>query len=668
MKVPSLKFSKSQAIEIYRSLILPRVIEDRMLILLRQNRISKWFSGIGQEAIAVGTTLAAENDDYLLTMHRNLGVFTARNVPFYPLFCQLFGKKDGFTKGRERSFHFGIPEHRIIGMISHLGAMLPVGDGLALAAKMRNENHVVFAFTGDGATSEGDFHEAVNLAAVWDLPIVFIIENNGYGLSTPVNEQFRCDSLADRAKGYGIEGIRIDGNDIIEVMSTMKKARSLALKGKPVIVEAMTFRMRGHEEASGTAYVPKSLFNEWSKKDPILKFEKYLIENNYVNPNDIQSIRKELAASIMNDIQKALECPSPEFDEDIELGAVYAYSHSGSDILVKDIPQPLYADQNEFRFVDGIRYALDLAMQHDQNMIIMGQDIAEYGGVFKITDGFLSKYGKSRIRNTPIIESGAIGAAYGLSLAGIKSVVEMQFADFISCGFNQIVNNLAKSKYRWSDGINVTIRAPYGGGVGAGPFHSQCPEGWFMQHSGLKVLVPSTVEDAQIMTWSALQDPNPVLIFEHKKLYRSLKGPRLESIPFDADYKARIHLSGTDLSIITYGMGVHWASEIASSFYENESISIEVLDLRSLLPIDVESIVQTVRKTGRVLLLQEPSAFMGPMSEVAAIISEHAFEYLDAPVIRCSSLDTPIPTNTNLESGYLANYRLEKAIRKLISY
>lgn len=667
MKVPPLKFSKAEAISVYESLVLPRAIEDRMLILLRQNKISKWFSGIGQEAIAVGTALSADKDDYIMTMHRNLGVFTTRNVPLYPLFCQLFGKKDGFTQGRERSFHFGIPDHKIVGMISHLAAMIPVGGGLALASKLRKEKNVVFAFTGEGATSEGDFHEALNLAAVWDLPLVCIIENNGYGLSTPSSEQYKCKSLSDRALGYGMHGITIDGNNILEVISAMKEARKLALKGQPVLIEAMTFRMRGHEEASGTAYVPNYLFDEWAKKDPILQFELYLQKNHQFSETDLKTIKKNVADSIMGDVNRALNCPVPEFDEKNELKAVYSSPEKHiPDLEIKEVDD--LPDVINIRYVDGIRKVLDAAMKADPDIIMMGQDIAEYGGVFKITDGFVKKFGRDRVRNTPIIESGAIGAAYGLALAGYKPIVEMQFADFITCGFNQIVNNLAKSHYRWSPPVNVTIRSPYGGGVGAGPFHSQCPEGWFMQHSGLKILIPSTVEDAQIMTWSAIMDPNPTLIFEHKKLYRSIRGHLLQNVPFEPVCKARKHRRGTDVSIITYGMGVHWASELADKVQNSDNISVEILDLRSLAPIDTEAIIETVQKTGRVLLLQEPSGIMGPMSEISAIIAENCFEMLDAPVMRCSSLDTPIPTNTNLEQGYLASARLEETFYKLMRY
>jgi 2-oxoisovalerate dehydrogenase E1 component len=665
--VSQVNFSKDQLLGIYKALVLPRAIEERMLILLRQNKISKWFSGIGQEAVSVGAALAASPEDYIMTMHRNLGVFTTRNVPLYPLFCQLFGRKDGFTKGRERSFHFGLMEHRIVGMISHLAAMIPVADGLALGAKLKNEQRVAIAFTGDGSTSEGDFHEALNLAAVWKLPVICIIENNGYGLSTPVSEQYACESLADRAIGYGMTPMVVDGNDILAVINTVKKARELALQGNPVLIEAKTFRMRGHEEASGTAYIPKELFVEWGQKDPISRFENYLVESFGFSPDDFDPIKKDASNSFIEDIRQALECPVPEFDLNTEVNAVYAPAKSG--ISSPQIPPSSeHHDSQNFRYVDGISYALKTAMEADNSTLIMGQDIAEYGGVFKITSGFIEQFGKNRVRNTPIIESGAIGAAYGLALDGFRPVVEMQFADFISCGFNQIINNLCKSHYRWSPPINVTIRAPYGGGVGAGPFHSQCPEGWFMQHPGIKIAVPSTVEDAQIMIWSAIQDPNPTLIFEHKKLYRSIKGQQLSSIPYEELGKARIHRLGSDASIITYGMGVHWATEFADEIQNEAGFSIEILDLRSLAPLDEDAIIQTVKKTGRVLLLQEPSDILGPMSHIAAIIAEHCFQSLDSPVLRCSSLNIPVPTNTNLEKEYLANSRLRETFDKLMSY
>lgn len=649
----------------YYHLYLPRAIELKMLKLLRQNKISKWFSGIGQEAISVGTTLACTDDDYILPMHRNLGVFTTRNVPLYPLFCQLFGKADGFTHGRERSFHFGIPEHKIIGMISHLAAMFPVACGLGTAANLKNENFVAVAFCGDGATSEGDFHEALNLAAVWGLPVIFIIENNGYGLSTPTSEQYACERLSDRALGYGMKGYHIDGNNILEVYETVTEARAYAIsERKPVLIEAKTFRMRGHEEASGTAYVPKSLLEEWASKDPIQRFKEFLTKENLVTESELRHIESKAEIYFSEEINMALKAALPRFNEEIEYSGVF---ESCDQVLLPKtfVHAPASEDQ---RFIDAIQNALKNAFNADPSLIIMGQDIAEYGGVFKVTEGFVDVFGKNRIRNTPIIESGALGAAVGLALEGFKPIVEMQFADFITCGFNQIVSNIAKMRYRWSDALPITIRAPHGAGVGAGPFHSVSPEGWFMQHPGLKVVVPATIQDAYELLLASLFDPNPVLFFEHKKLYRGLKESFISPTHIDVLGKAKVVKSGTDISIITYGMGVHWAKSLAEEFESSNNITIEIVDLRTLFPIDETTIVQSVRKTGRVLLLQEANPILGPMSEIATILSEQCFEDLDAPIARCSSLHTPVPVSTILEEGYLPVQRARKMLQKLIDY
>lgn len=651
------------ALDLYDSLLLPRLIEEKMLKLLRQNKISKWFSGIGQEAISVGVTKACSDEDFLLPMHRNLGVFTSRNVPLYPLFCQLFGKADGFSSGRERSFHFGSLEHKVIGMISHLAAMMPVADGLALANKMRNKQAIAVSFCGDGATSEGDFHEALNLAAVWNLPAVFIIENNGYGLSTPTSQQYACEHLIDRAIGYGVEGIQVDGNDIFAVMDAVKQARVSALSGKPVLIEALTFRMRGHEEASGTAYVPKDMMDEWAKKDPIVRFEQYLRHSFDYTDQQFSEHTKRLKDWFKADLNKALVAKEPIFNEERERSAIFVPQYSPSSTTRATLKQNVV----EKRFVDAISTGLSQSLREDDSVLLMGQDVAEYGGVFKISDGFLAEFGTQRIRNTPIIESGILGAALGLSLDGFKPIVEMQFADFVSCGMNQIVQNIAKSHYRWTPGINVTIRLPHGAGVGAGPFHSQSPESWFMPHAGLKILVPSSVQDAQNMLYSAILEPNPVLFFEHKRLYRSLR----ETVPAKAEWTdihaARVLREGNHLSIITFGWPVHWALDIAKEM-EELGISIEVVDLRSLAPIDWPTLLSSIKKTNRVLLLQETSEIMGPMSEIGSYLAENAFQWLDAPIKRVSSIHTPIPFNKNLEVGYLGQHRLKEQVLDLLNY
>lgn len=660
---PAKKISKEKALEIYRHLLLPRLIEKRMLSLLRQNKIGKWFSGIGQEAISVATALTLDKDDYILSMHRNLGIFTSRGVPQYNLFCQLLGKADGFTGGRDRSFHFGIEEYKIFGMISLLAATMPVANGIALGNKLKGKKQIAVSFCGDGATSEGDFHEALNLAAVWELPVIFIIENNGYGLSTPISEQYACSHLVDKAIGYGLEGMLIDGNDFFAVQTAITDAKRLALKGTPVLIEAKTFRMRGHEEASGTFYVPDEEYKKWKPKDPIFQFEEWVLKKKFLkNREEFSAISVQLKNSFKDDLERALTASDPVFNETEE--RIRASLSPQPKVYAT---KPAQSKRSEKRVVDAIQLAHIQAFDEDDKFLLIGQDIAEYGGVFKVSEGFLERYGKDRIRNTPIIESGAIGAAIGLAMNGFKPVIEIQFADFISCGFNQIVNNLSKGKYRWTPDLNVTIRAPHGGGVGAGPFHSQSPEGWFMQFPGLRVLVPSTVEDAQNMLYTALFDQNPVLFFEHKKLYRSFRELTDDKCKIIDIESANIIREGEHISLITYGMGVHWALEI-EPIYSAIGIGLEIVDLRSLAPIDWETVVSSVKKTGRALLLEEPSEVLGPMSEISAGLSERVFEYLDAPIIRCSSIHTPIPFNKQLESGYLANHRLREKLDQLLAY
>jgi 2-oxoisovalerate dehydrogenase E1 component len=660
MITPHQSFSKQQAIDLYKELLLPRRIEERMLTLLRQNKISKWFSGIGQEAISVGVTSALDEQDYLLPMHRNLGLFTTRGVDLYQLFCQWLGKADGFTGGRDRSFHFGVPEKRIVGMISHLAATMPVADGLALASQLRDEGFVACSFCGEGGTSEGEFHEALNLAAVWELPVIFIIENNQYGLSTPTDEQYACNDLVDRALGYGLGGMKVDGNNIFDVMDAVRKARQSALNGTPTLIEAKTFRMRGHEEASGTFYVPDKKFEEWKKKDPIDRFSKWLQTEQGVSDNELTALQKEVDESFHSQLDHALEADDPVFDLDSEMQRLF------SPVELPEETAPA-SSTSEKRFVDAIQSTLRQAFDEDNNFVILGQDIAEYGGVFKITEGFVEQFGKDRIRNTPIIEAGALGCAVGLALEGFKPVVEMQFADFISCGFNQIINNISKAQYRWMPSLNITIRAPHGAGVGAGPYHSQSPEGWFMQHPGLKIVVPATVEDAQNLLYSSLFDPNPVLFFEHKKLYRSIRKVTPDQCVPEPLGQAKVHRKGNDATIVTYGMGVHWAQDIADD-YANKGIELEVVDLRCLAPLDFETVEQSVAKTNRVLLLQEPSTILGPMSELSSLITEQCFEQLDAPVLRCSSHDMPVPFSPELEKEYLADARLQETLDKLLAY
>lgn len=662
-------FTNEELIYVYRNLLMPRMIEEKMLLLLRQGKISKWFSGIGQEAISVGCTLALQPDEWIMPLHRNLGVFTSRQMPLHKLFMQWQGNKEGYSKGRERSFHFGSKPHYICGMISHLGPQLAIADGVALAYKLKKENKVSLAFSGDGGTSEGDFHEALNVAAVWDLPVIFVIENNGYGLSTPVNEQYRCESLVDKAKGYGIEGVKIDGNNILTVYDTIRGVRDYCIENqKPYLVECMTFRMRGHEEASGTKYVPKELFEEWGAKDPIRNYEQFLLDTNVITGTQVADIRNEFKNYIDDELKMAAEAAPIKPDEAEELNDVFMRrpEKTKARIIDHDTIQVAGAgQQTETRFVDAIKSALQQGLEQHQELILMGQDIAEYGGAFKITEGFVEIFGKERIRNTPLCESAIVGSALGLSLEGYKSVMEMQFADFASVGFNQIVNNLAKIHYRWGQNADVVIRMPTGGGVGAGPFHSQSNEAWFTHVAGLKVVYPSTPHDAKGLLIAAINDPNPVLFFEHKALYRSISGIVPEEYYEVEIGKARVVKQGEDISVITYGSGVHWASEYQE---QHPGVSLHILDLRSLAPLDHTAIKAAVARTGKVLLLHEDTLTGGIGGEVSAWISEHCFELLDAPVMRCASLDTPIPFNLELEKNFMAKNKIHEYIQRLLNY
>jgi 2-oxoisovalerate dehydrogenase E1 component len=657
------EYTNNQLLELYKAILLPRMIEEKMLVLLRQGKISKWFSGIGQEAISVGATAALQQDEWIMPLHRNLGVFTGRNMPLSKLFMQWQGNKEGYSKGRERSFHFGSKPHFICGMISHLGPQLAIADGVALAYKLKQEKKVSLAFTGDGGTSEGDFHEALNTAAVWDLPVIFVIENNGYGLSTPVNEQYRCESLVDKAKGYGIEGIKIDGNNILEVFDTIKGVRKYCIENqKPYLIECMTFRMRGHEEASGVKYVPPQLFEIWEKKDPVKNYENWLLQQSYCSQNEIDAIKSSHKNYIEKELAIAYSATAITPNTAEELADMYAEKINTA-VVIDDVAQ--HKNSSNKKFIQAISDGLEQSLEKHSNLILMGQDIAEYGGAFKVTEGFVQKFGKDRIRNTPLCESAIVGSALGLSLEGFKAVMEMQFADFVTVGFNQIINNLAKIHYRWGQAANVVVRMPTGGGVGAGPFHSQSNEAWFTHTPGLKVVYPSTAACAKGLIIAAINDNNPVLFFEHKALYRSISGNvpnEYYEVPIG---KARQVQTGTDVSIITYGAAVHWAQEYAE---KNTKTSIDILDLRSLLPLDYDAIAQSVRRTGKVLLLHEDTLVGGIGGEIAAWIAEHCFEYLDAPVMRCASLDTAIPFNLELEKNFMAYSRLGETIGKLLQY
>src|SRR5690554_3471501 len=652
------ELSDKELRELYRKILLPRLIEDKMLILLRQGKISKWFSGMGQEAISVGAASAMKDDEFILPMHRNLGMFTTKNVPLDRLFAQFQGKAEGFTKGRDRSFHFGSKEHKMVGMISHLGPQLGVADGIALADKLHGEGKATLVVTGDGGASEGDFHEALNTAAVWQLPVIFLIENNGWGLSTPSEEQFRCKQFVDKGIGYGIETLQLAGNNLLEVYREMDRlADDIRKNPRPFIVECITFRMRGHEEASGTKYYPEGIQDEWAVKDPVNNYEKFLIDSKVISAADAEAIRKE----IKKEIESALD-QSYKYAE-----IVPQIEKEQNDVFAPFDFQEVKPSgaSSEKRLIDAVSDGMRRSMERHENLVLMGQDIGKYGGVFKVTEGFTDQFGVGRVRNTPLCESAILGAGIGLSIKGMKAMVEMQFADFVSEGMTQICNNMAKLHYRWGQNADVVVRMPTGAGVAAGPFHSQSNEGWFFQIPGLKIAYPAFPYDAKGLLATAFDDPNPVLFFEHKALYRSIKQEIPDdyyNIPFG---KAITIQSGDEVSIITYGMGVHWAMKWIE---EHPDVSVDLVDLRTLAPLDTVTIFESARKTGRVLVLHEDNLTGGIGGELTALIQENCFESLDAPVMRCASMDTPIPFAPKLEQQYLASRNLDEVLQRLLEY
>ena len=691
----------------YAYMKLTREFDARFESLLLTGRVAKWYSEVGNEATTVPAGLALGRGDVLCTLHRDLGAIVAyyldpaRTFPalfagpdpahrapdprpdpetlLRTLACQLLGKHEGFSNGVERSFHYGFLAEemgiRHVGMISHLGSMIPVAAGCAFALKQRGTDGVAINFIGDGGTSTGDFHEGLNMAAVWDLPLVLIVENNRYAFSTPVSQQFRAERLSDRGVGYGIAAETVDGNDPDAMATTVARAVARARAGRgPTLIEALLGRLRGHSEGDDSLkVVPASELARYRAEDPVPAYAHRLEASGAVERSDLARVEERVGELVEAAIAAGLEAETPRPTTALRSALAPAEDAAVTpQVDVEPPPLPFERRRPQLQvepstYVAAIHRALTEEMERDPAVVLMGQDIGVFEGAFRATRGLHERW-PERVLDTPIAESGAIGVAIGAALFGYRPIVEMQFADFVSCGFNQLVNVAAKLYYRWQVACPIVVRLPSGGGVGAGPFHSQNPEAWFAHVAGLKVVCPSTAVDARGLLKAAIRDPNPVIFLEHKYLYRRIKEPLPEGDGTTSIGVARTARRGSDLSLIAYGASTPICLEAAAELAA-EGASVEVVDLRTLVPLDERAVLESARKTGRVLVVHEAQGTGGFGGEVAARVADRAFSFLDAPVRRLAYPDRPVPYAKVLEAELLPSAeRVIVAARELLSY
>lgn len=660
----------------YAYMRFARDLDTRFAMLLRTGRLSKWYSQIGSEATTVAAGLSLQPGDVLCSLHRDMGAILsvyldpARTFPgfgfgapdpakpeprelLFRLCCQLLGRAEGFSNGFERSFHYGYLDPaagiRHVGMISHLGAMIPVAAGVAFALKQSGSDRVAINFIGDGGTSTGDFHEGLNMAAVWKLPLILIIENNRFAFSTPVAAQYAAERLSDRGVGYGIAAETLDGNDPEAVATAMQIAVARARSGAgPTLIEAMLGRMRGHSEGDDSLkVVPEDELSVYMSEDPVPAYARRLTTDGVLAEEIGDRLAARISELVEEAVERAAESPVPEPESALRPALAPVTETLAPPRLESSDPEAAEAPVETY--VEGIHQALREEMERDDTVVLMGQDIAAFEGAFRITRGLWQRW-PDRVLDTPIAESGTLGIAAGAALLGYRPVVEMQFGDFISCGFNQLVNVIAKLYYRWQVPCPLVVRLPAGGGVGAGPFHSQNPEAWFAHVAGLKVVCPATAEDAKGLLKAAIRDPNPVVYCEHKFLYRRIKAV----LPGDVAElgRAAVRRRGEDLTLVSYGASL-WTSIDAAAELARDGIEAEVVDLRTLVPFDEETVLASARKTGRVVVVHEAQGTGGFGGEVAARIAEHAFAWLDAPVQRVTYPDRAVPFAKPLEQALL---------------
>lgn len=690
--------------ELYEALCLVREFDDRVSILHKQGKIvGGAYSGRGQEAIQVGICQVLQDGDVIFPLHRDLGVPLLRGIDPGIVMAGLLGRREGLSGGRDSFLHTGDPAKGVVGATSMLGATLPVATGVALAFKLRKWKSISVALFGEGASSRGDFHEALNFAGIHKLPVIYLCENNFYAYSTPTRLQMPVETVAERAEAYGMKGVRVNGNDLLRVLSVTEEAARRARAGEgPTLIECLTYRIHGHSEHDPAKYREQEELVEWEGRDPIDLFELHLAKRGH----DVPTLREEVRLKVREIADRAIAIAeaSPLPDPEAALEAIWclpdtapagpapapsgprpsgptAEAAGGLPVRAEIPDGTMHWDQTAgadpashtkegTTYIEALRLALDEEMDRDENVILLGEDIGALGGAFGVTKGLIEKYGDQRVIDTPISESLIIGAAVGAGIVGMRPVAEMQFADFISCGFDQIVNTAATLSYRHSGRVapRLVIRAPSGARIHGGLFHSQNVESFFLSTPGLKIVAPATAADARGLMKAAIRDDNPVLFLEYKYLYRRERAKLSASGDVVPIGVAVVKRPGRDLSIVTYGPTLPICLEAADAL-SAEGIEAEVVDLRTIKPLDMEMIRASVERTGRLLIVHEDRRFNGLGAEIAARIAEEMFEFLDAPIMRVASLDTHYAFSPPMEDAILPNTeKVIGAARKLGGY
>ncbi len=642
--------SADEYLELYRRICEIRQFELKIESLFGTGEIGGTFhSSAGQEAAAVGVAAAAAEGDIFVSNHRGHGHLLAKGCGVKHLAAELFGRSGGVCAGRGGTQHTAQFDRSFYGANGITGGGIPVATGIALSVKMRGESTVVFAFLGDGATNQGTFHESLNMASIWELPIVYVCEVNGYALSMPTHKSMKVESVTERAASYRMQSASVDGNDLAAVVDSASRAADAARGGAPFLLECATYRMKGHSKSDKCHYRTREEEARWAERDPMRLMARALVEDFGIAQDRIDSVETEAEAEIESALEFARSSGEPETTS--ALDHVYA---SPVDASANDpSAEPLSDSCEEVFYREGLRRALIEEMDRDESVFVLGEDIAAYGGVFKVTEGLAERYGESRIIDTPISENSFTGVAVGSAIAGMRPVVEIMFMDFLLLALDQLVNQAAKFSYIYhgQTSVPMVLRTPAGGYRGYGATHSQSFEQLLMGIPGLKVAAPSTARDACGMLKWAIRDPDPVVFVEHKLLYGT-RGPvpsGEEVIPLG---KAKVSRPGDDVTIVSHGYQVIQSLKAAEAL-AGAGISAEVVDIRSLKPLDMATISASASKTGRAVLVEESPLAGGVTAEVAARLGEAAFGYLEAPIIRVGAADCPIPAALGLEAAVL---------------